>query len=68
MNQAHRLNDREAIAHYGAGMLRAQDRMGIYQNQLALYRALLPNTTPTIAMLTAQAAVAVADVIRGRTL
>lgn len=51
------------IASYMAGCIRAKDNHGRHQNQLALYRALLPNTTPTIAMMTAQAARRVAEVI-----
>lgn len=51
------------IARYMAGCMRAKDNRGRHQNQLALYRALLPHTTPTIAMMTAQAARRVAEVI-----
>jgi len=59
------MNDRETIRHYMAGVIRARDGRGRHQNQLALYRALLPTTTPTIAMMTAQAACRVGEAIAG---
>jgi hypothetical protein len=56
-------DDTKLIAHYMAGCIRAKDNRGRHQNQLALYRALLPRTTPTIAMMTAQATRRVAEAI-----
>lgn len=60
-------NEAKLIARYMAGCMLAKDNRDRHQNQLALYRALLPNTTPTIAMMTAQAARRVAEgiVIKG---
>ena len=42
------MTDSEIIAHYGAGVIRAIDGRGRARNEAELYRALLPNTTPTI--------------------
>lgn len=48
-----------------AGCLRARDCRGIWHNQHALQQRLLAEgSTPTIARLTAEAAVSVAQVIR----
>jgi hypothetical protein len=48
-----------------AGCVRAQDGRGIWHNQHALQKRLLAEgSTPTIARLTAEAAVSVAQVIR----
>ena len=51
--------DAQLIAHYMAGVIRAKDGRGRTRNTMECYRALLPGTTPTIAMLTAQAVRAV---------
>ena len=55
--------DAQLIAHYMAGVIRAKDGRGRTRNTMELYRALLPGTTPTIAMLTAQAVRAVGEAI-----
>ena len=60
------MTDTQIIASYIAGTARSKDNRGRYQNQLWCYRALLPNTTPTIAMLCAQAARAVGETIARR--
>lgn len=51
------------IGYYMAGVIRAKDGRGQTRNTMECYRALLPGTTPTIAMLTAQAVLAVGEAI-----
>ena len=58
--------DAQLIAHYMAGVIRAKDGRGRTRNTMECYRALLPGTTPTIAMLTAQAVRAVGEAIKHR--
>ena len=58
--------DAELIARYMAGMIRAKDGRGQTRNTMECYRALLPGTTPTIGMLTAQAVRAVGEAIAER--
>jgi len=60
------MNEAKIIARYIAGTARSKDNRGRYQNQLWCYRALLPGTTPTIAMMCAQAARAVGETIARR--
>ena len=55
--------DYEVIRRYIAGTIRAIDGRGRHANERACYEALLQNTTPTIARLTAQAARAVGEAI-----
>lgn len=55
-----------AIGRCIAGVIRAKDGRGAAQNEIALRERLLPNTTPTIAKLTAQAARRVGEVIAER--
>ncbi len=55
--------DAQLIAHYMAGVIRAKDGRCRTRNTMECYRALLPGTTPTIAMLTAQAVRAVGEAI-----
>lgn len=59
-------SDRAAIRRCIAGVIRSKDGRGHFQNAAALYARLLPNTTPTIARMTAQAARAVGEVITAR--
>lgn len=56
--------DTKVISYYLAGVIRAQDGRGRTRNTMECYRALLPGTTPTIAMLTAQAVRAVGEAIK----
>lgn len=60
------MNTAATIAHHMAGMQRAKDRRGVYQNQLALYNKLRATGSDSIAMLTAQAAMRVAMAIQAR--
>ncbi len=57
------MTDLDAIKRCIAGVVRAKDGRGKWQNELALYTRLHANTTPTIAMLTAQAARKVGEAI-----
>ena len=59
------MTDREIIARYMRGVIRAQDGRGAARNEAELYRALVPNTTPTIARMTAAACRAVGEAIAG---
>lgn len=63
------MKDTEAISRCIAGTVRAKDGRGGAQNEMALYERLLPNTTPTIATMTARAARRVGEAIarKGRT-
>ena len=56
--------DAERIPRYMAGVIRTKDGRGRTRNTMECYRALLPGTTPTIAMLTAQAVRAVGEAIK----
>lgn len=58
------MTDAKTIARYIAGTARSKDNRGRWQNEIWCYRALLPGTTPTIAMLCAQAARAVGETIQ----
>lgn len=60
------MSDVDSIRRCIAGTMRAKDKRGGYANQIALYRRLLPDTTPTIAMMTAQAARRVGEAIAAR--
>jgi hypothetical protein len=60
------MTDRETLRRYIGGVIRSKDGRGKYQNELACYRALLPGTTPTIAMMCAQAARRVGEAIARR--
>lgn len=60
------MNTAATIANHMAGMQRAKDRRGVYQNQLALYNKLRATGSDSIAMLTAQAAMRVAMAIQAR--
>lgn len=60
------MTDRQIIRRYLAGTVRAKDGRGHAQNERACFEALLPNTTPTIAMMTAQAVRAVGEAIARR--
>jgi hypothetical protein len=55
--------DAKLISYYLSGVIRAKDGRGQTRNTMECYRALLPGTTPTIAMLTAQAVRAVGEAI-----
>ena len=57
------MTDYTAIRRCIEQVRRARDGRGPWQAERALYRRLLPNTTPTIARMTAQAARAVGEAI-----
>lgn len=57
-------SDLDTIRRCITGTVRSKDGRGVYQNELACYTALHPNTTPTIAYLTAQAARIVGQAIK----
>ena len=56
----------QLIAHHMAGMQRAKDGRGVYQNQFALYNKLRETGSDSIAMMTAQAARRVAEAVAAR--
>jgi hypothetical protein len=58
------MTDYTAIRRCIAGCVKSKDSRGRHLNQQALYERLLPDTTPTIARATAQAARAVGEAIR----
>lgn len=58
--------DLESIRRGIAGTVRAKDKRGGAQNECALFERLLPNTTPTIAALTAKAARRVGEAIASK--
>jgi hypothetical protein len=60
------MTDYTVIRRYMAGVIRSKDGRGRVQNELWCYRALHPNTTPTIAFHTAQAMRAVGECIARR--